>query len=127
MTTKQPENNFVTELSEEELNCDCDFDRCLPKEEIVFDLADLFKLFSDSTRLKILLTLEQGELCVNDLAKFLCSSQSAISHQLRILRNSKLVKARRKGKNIYYLLDDFHVNTILNLALEHLGENKEKE
>lgn len=94
----------------------------MPTEETAFELADLFKLFSDSTRLRILLALSSSEMCVYDLATLLQISQSAASHQLRLLRNTKLVKNRRDGKIIFYSLDDEHVNTILAIALEHLQE-----
>lgn len=91
-------------------------------DPMVYDLADFFKMFSDSTRVKIMMALENGEIIVCQLAERLNMSVSAVSHQLRSLRQSKLVKARRDGKNIYYSLDDDHVKDILKIALEHMKE-----
>ncbi len=96
----------------------------MPKEEHILDLADLFKLFADSTRVRILFALTKAELCVYDLAALLGVSQSAVSHQLRLLRNAKLVKNRREGKIVYYSSDDYHVDIVMNIALEHLKEEK---
>ena len=89
-------------------------------EEEVFFLADLFKVFGDSTRIKILYLLLEGELCVTDIAASLSMSQSSISHQLKILKQNRLVKFRREGKTIFYSLDDHHVVNILNQGLEHI-------
>ena len=86
------------------------------------ELAELFRIFGDSTRIKILYSLFDSELCVGDIAAILNLSQSSVSHQLRILKDSKLVKFRRDGKSIYYALDDDHVRSILNLGMEHLEE-----
>lgn len=94
----------------------------MPDEEILYDLADLFKIFSDSTRIKILYVLFESELCVCDIAQLLNMSQSAISHQLRLLKQSKLVKYRRDGKAILYSLADSHVHTIINQGMEHVAE-----
>ncbi|MDL2310549.1 metalloregulator ArsR/SmtB family transcription factor [Peptostreptococcaceae bacterium OttesenSCG-928-C18] len=94
----------------------------LPIEENIYDLADFYKLFSDSTRLKILIALGVNELCVTDLAKVLEMGQSAISHQLRILKQGRLVRNRREGKVIYYQLDDEHIKEIINSGLEHIEE-----
>ena len=91
-------------------------------EEIIYDLADLFKVFSDSTRIKILVALFDGELCVNDIAEKVGMSQTAISHQLRVLKQNKLVKARRDGKSMFYSLADDHVKTIIGCATEHVEE-----
>ena len=93
-----------------------------PTEEALYDLAELFKLFSDSTRIRILHLLESGELCVGDISDTLSMSQSAISHQLRLLKQSKLVKSRRSGKTIFYALADDHVFTILRQGLDHVME-----
>ncbi len=90
------------------------------KEEIVYDLADLFKVLGDSTRIKILRAISLEEMCVCDIASLFAISQSAISHQLRTLKNARLVKSRRDGKNIYYALDDEHVDLIINQGLEHI-------
>ncbi len=92
------------------------------KDEKICDLSDFFKIFADSTRVKILFALSKSEMCVYDLAKVIGSSQSAVSHQLRILRNTKLVKTARKGKEIFYSLLDNHILTIINQGLEHVEE-----
>ncbi len=94
----------------------------MPQEEILYDLAELFKVFGDSTRIKILYVLFQSEMCVCDIAQLLHMSQSAISHQLRVLKQAQLVKYRREGKTVFYALADAHVNTILNQGLEHIEE-----
>ena len=91
-------------------------------EEIVYDLADLFKVFSDSTRIRILTALFEGELCVGEIAQRLEMSQTAISHKLRILKQNHLIKYRRDGKSIIYSLSDDHVKTIINCAVEHIEE-----
>ncbi|MBO6153065.1 MAG: winged helix-turn-helix transcriptional regulator [Clostridiales bacterium] len=93
-------------------------------ERTVYDLADLFKVFGDSTRLRILCVLMEQEICVADLADTLEMTQSAISHQLRTLKQSKLVKARRRGKMVYYSLDDDHVRSIIETGREHLEEER---
>lgn len=93
-----------------------------PDDEILYDLAELFKVFGDSTRIKILYAMFDNELCVNDIAKLLNLSQSSVSHQLRILKSSKLVKFRRDGKSIYYSLDDEHVRAIISMGMEHVEE-----
>lgn len=95
-------------------------------EKSVVDLAELFKIFGDSTRIKILYAMLDVELCVNDIAGCLQMSQSSVSHQLRILKTSKLVKSRREGKSIFYSLDDEHVRSILNMGMEHIMEGEEK-
>ena len=94
----------------------------LPDDEILYDLAELFKVFGDSTRIKILYALSERELCVCDIADSLSMTQSAISHQLRILKEKHLVKARRDGKTIYYSLADAHVATIISQGLNHVLE-----
>lgn len=88
----------------------------------ITDLSDFFKIMGDSTRLQLLMILEHGELCVSDLSYLLNMSISAVSHQLKSLRNAKLVKIRRDGKNIYYSLDDAHIKSILEVSLEHILE-----
>ena len=95
----------------------------LPEETELYDLAELFKVFGDSTRIRILFVLFEAEVCVCDLAKALNMTQSAISHQLRILKQNKLVKSRREGKSIFYSLADDHVRTIINQGREHIEEN----
>ncbi len=94
----------------------------MPDEEILYDLAELFKIFGDSTRIKILYALFESEMCVCDIAQLLNMTQSAISHQLRSLKQSKLVKYRREGKTVFYSLADSHVRTIINQGLEHVAE-----
>lgn len=94
----------------------------MPDEEILYDLAELFKIFGDSTRIKILYVLFESEMCVCDIAQLLGMTQSAISHQLRALKQSKLVKYRRDGKQVYYSLADGHVRTILGQGMEHISE-----
>lgn len=93
-----------------------------PDDEYLYDLAELFKVFGDSTRIKILYALFESELCVGDIAQILGLSQSAVSHQLRILKDSKLVKFRRDGKIIFYSLDDDHVRNIISMGMEHVEE-----
>ena len=94
----------------------------LPPDELLYDLAELFKIFGDSTRVKILYALLQNELCVCDIAGLLDVSQSAVSHQLRVLKASKLVKFRREGKVVFYSLADDHVMSILSQGMEHIEE-----
>lgn len=94
----------------------------LPDDEILYDLAELFRVFGDSTRIKILYALFESELCVNDIAQVVGISQSAVSHQLRVLKTSKLVKFRRDGKAIYYSLDDDHVRSMISLGMDHVEE-----
>ena len=94
----------------------------LPADETLYDLAELFKIFGDSTRVKILYALLEGELCVCDIAKHMEVTQSAVSHQLRVLKGSKLVKFRREGKTVYYSLADEHVIRILSQGMEHITE-----
>lgn len=94
----------------------------MPPEEELYDLAELFKVFGDSTRIRILFVLFEAEVCVCDLAQALNMTQSAISHQLKILKNSKLVKSRREGKSVFYSLADGHVRTIIGQGREHIEE-----
>ncbi|MPM45965.1 Transcriptional repressor SmtB [bioreactor metagenome] len=94
----------------------------IPQEETLYDLADLFKTFGDSTRIKIICALFQSEMCVCDIAALLCMNQSAISHQLRVLKQARLVKYRKEGKVVYYSLDDDHVKGIFDQGLAHLNE-----
>ena len=110
----------------EEMTCECQeihedllkiVNETMPDEEELYDLADLFKVFADSTRIRIL-----SEVCVCDLAKVLNMTQSAVSHQLRILKQNKLVKNRREGKSIFYSLADDHVRMIISMGREHILE-----
>ena len=94
----------------------------MPDENELCDLAELFKVFGDSTRIRILFVLFESEVCVCDIADALNMTQSAISHQLQILKQSKLVKARREGKSIFYSLADDHVRTIIAQGQEHIEE-----
>ncbi len=94
----------------------------MPDEDLLYDTAELFKVFGDSTRTRILSALFIEELCVCDIASLLNMTKSAVSHQLRILRQTKIVKSRRSGKEIYYSLDDEHISKIYGMALEHLQE-----
>ena len=108
-----------------EKNCpkECPKDCCvtpIPNEEILYDIADFFKVLGESTRLKILYALLKNEVCVGELSESLNISQSSVSHQLRILRQNDLVKFRKQGKTVFYSLDDAHVENLLNQSLEHL-------
>ena len=94
----------------------------IPDEELLYDLADLFKIFSDTTRIKVLYSLMGTELCVADIAEVTDSTQSAVSHQLRILKQAHLVKFRRDGRNIMYSLADDHVYTMLSVGMSHICE-----
>ena len=95
----------------------------IPAEETLYDLAELYKVFGDSTRIRILCTLQNAEFCVCHLAQALDMTQSAVSHQLRILKQNKLVRSRREGRTIIYSLADSHVMTILAQGLEHIRES----
>lgn len=112
--------------------CDCDVihqdvvDKVkdkMPEEETLYDLAELFKVFGDSTRIKILWALNEAEMCVCDIAYLLSMTQSAISHQLRVLKQANLVKNRKEGKVVYYSLDDDHVKRIFDQGLIHINED----
>lgn len=94
----------------------------MPDEELLYDLAELYKVFGDSTRIKILYVLFEAPMCVCDIAQLLGMTQSAISHQLRVLKNSHLVANRRDGKSVIYSLADDHVRTILNQGMDHINE-----
>ena len=94
----------------------------IPNEELLYELAELFKVFGDPTRIKILFVLCQAEVCVCDLAEELHMSVSAVSHQLRILKTNRLVKCRREGKSVFYSLADEHVRTVISQGMEHITE-----
>ena len=94
----------------------------MPDDEVLYELADLFRVFGDSTRIKILYALHDNELCVQDIASAVQLSQSAVSHQLRVLKDSKLVRFRREGKTVFYALDDDHVRSILSMGMDHIEE-----
>ena len=95
---------------------------CIPDEELLYELADLFKVFGDTTRIKILYALMEQDLCVADLAEIIGASQSAVSHQLRTLKQARLVKFQRDGKNVIYSLSDDHVYTVLAQGMTHICE-----
>ena len=110
-----------------EANAQHDIETCvvgggLPDEEVLYDLGDLFKVFADTTRIRILYVLFEAEMCVCDIAEMLSMTPSAISHQLRLLKQFKLVKSRRDGKTIYYSLADDHVRSIIDQGREHIEE-----
>lgn len=114
-------------------NCECEIiheelvnkvKSTFPKDEMIFDLADFYKIFGDTTRVKILYALDKSELCVCDISALLGMSVSAVSHQLRTLRESDLVRTKRQGKVIYYSLADDHVKSILECGIDHISELK---
>ena len=109
---KDIHSNYINEIKQK-----------MPDEDLLYDVAELFKVFGDSTRTRILSALFQAELCVCDIATILGMTKSAVSHQLRILRQTKLVKIRRSGKEIYYSLQDEHISKIYQLAIEHIIED----
>ena len=96
--------------------------RHIPSEDVLYDLTELFRIFGDSTRIRILYALFEAELCVCDIAALLGMTQSAISHQLRALKSARLVKGRREGKTVFYSLADDHVKTIIDQGLDHVAE-----
>ena len=96
--------------------------REMPSENTLYDLCELFRVFGDSTRIRILYVLFEAEMCVCDIAQLLGMTQSAISHQLRALKNARLVKGRREGKTVFYSLADDHVKTIIDQGLDHVAE-----
>lgn len=116
----------------EDLNiCDCkeihedivsEVKTSMPEEEMLYDLAELFKVFGDTTRIKILYALFSNEMCVCDIASLLGMTHSAISHQLRVLKQARLVKFRKEGKVVYYSLDDNHISQIFDCGLNHIQE-----
>ena len=125
----------MTEDNEKELDgemCDCEHvhsdvveyvENVLPDGDVLYEIAELFKVFGDSTRTRIISALFEKELCVCDIADLLHMTKSAVSHQLRTLRQTKIVKSRRSGKEIFYSLDDEHIKKIYQMALEHLKED----
>lgn len=98
-----------------------------PDMDMLCDLADLFKVFGDTTRMRILYALSESEMCVCAIAEYLAMTQSAVSHQLKVLKDNHLVRARREGKTIYYALADEHVRTIIGQGFDHLTEERETE
>lgn len=118
------DKNFICEINDPHQPIIQQVSNNMVEDDKAMDLADLFKMFSDSTRLKILYALSIHEMCVCDLAELLNMGQSAISHQLRLLRTSKLVKARREKKSVFYSLDDNHVEDIIRIGYEHILEEE---
>ena len=94
----------------------------MPEEETLYNLAELYTVFGDTTRIRILFALLSSELCVNDLAQLLRLSQTAVSHQLRVLKNNKLVRFRKEGKVVFYSISDEHVRSIMEIGMEHVTE-----
>lgn len=99
--------------------------KIMPSDDLLFDIAEVFKVFGDTTRMKIISALLEAELCVGDIAEITNSTQSAISHQLRVLKQAKLVKFRKDGKTVYYSLDDEHVSKMYEIAKTHIEESYE--
>lgn len=116
------ENDIVCEAHEVHRDAVAHAKDFIPESEKVEQLADFFKIFGDGTRVRILLALDTGEMCVCDISETLGMSMSAVSHQLRMLRDAHLVTSRREGRSIYYSLCDEHVRIVLETALEHIGE-----
>ena len=96
--------------------------KVMPSDDLIFEIAEVFKVFGDTTRMKIISALLEAELCVGDIAEITNSTQSAISHQLRILKQAKLVKFRKEGKVVFYSLDDDHLHEIVKKGCEHIEE-----
>ena len=130
---KQDKEKGEHDLAVQDIEC-CDFYQVheevvravkdkMPEDGALYDLAELFKVFGDSTRIRILFVLFEAQVCVCDLAQALGMTQSAISHQLRILKQNKLVKSRREGKSVFYSLADDHVRTIIEMGREHIEED----
>lgn len=109
----------INMIHEEEVNS---VRAIMPEDGLIYDLAEFFKVFADSTRMKIIYALMEKELCVCDIAAIVGTTQSAISHQLRILKQSKLVKYKKIGKVVYYSLDDEHISEIVKKGREHIEE-----
>lgn len=99
--------------------------KIMPSDDLLFDIAEVFKVFGDTTRMKIISALLEAELCVGDIAEITNSTQSAISHQLRVLKQAKLVKFRKDGKTVYYSLDDEHVSEMYEISKKHIEESYE--
>ena len=118
MESNQEQNKLNSEMLEKLVNNQ-------PPEEVLYEVAELFKVFGDSTRIRILYALFGNELCVGDIAEITNSTQSAISHQLRVLKQAKLVKFRKDGKTVYYSLDDEHVSKMYEIAKKHIEEGYE--
>ena len=131
------DNNLNIDINNGENIAECEFKHIhqdiietvrenMPEEDILVDLAELFKVFGDSTRIRILYALFASEMCVCDIASLLNMTDSAISHQLRVLKQARLVKFRKEGKTVFYSLDDDHVSQIFNCGLCHIQERNKK-
>ena len=118
------ENDFICSEKCPHYNKINEAKKAEPNEEEIIEMADVFKLFSDSTRLRIICSILNNELCVCDLCELLNLSQSNVSHQLQLLRGSKLVKYRKEGKQVFYSLKDEHIENIIKIALAHMREEK---
>ena len=121
-------------MGKSEITCDCEvihsdviekLKTAFPQDELIFELADFYKIFGDTTRVRIIYALDKAELCVCDISALLNMTISAVSHQLKILRDSNLVSTRRDGKVVYYSLADNHVKEIIECGIEHIEEKKE--
>lgn len=119
------------DIYEHSETCDCDVihsevvnrvKKVMENTEVLYAVADFFKVMSDSTRMRIMSALDNGEMCVCDLSALLDMTKSAISHQLKVLKDAHLVKSRREGKNVYYSLKDDHVRLIIEMGIEHIKE-----
>lgn len=118
----QPESERTHQCDSEACKAEAVLSQGMPDEELLYDLADLFKVFGDTTRIKILYALMEGDMCVADVAEMVQMSQSAVSHQLRALKAARLVRFRRDGKNVIYSLSDDHVHSILAQGMSHICE-----
>ena len=127
--------NYGGIMFKNDYSCDCNIihqDKVnnviesMPSDKTFLHLADLFKLIGDTTRCRILFTLDKNEMCVCDIANVLDMTKSAVSHQLAVLRKSNIVKCRRSGKEVYYTLDDDHINKLFEIGLEHINHEEEK-
>lgn len=128
--SKEPTLKICKEVTMEVIKEVEDFSVAMTEEirnEFIYDVADFFKVFGDSTRIKMLYILMESELCVGDIAEKLDMTQSAVSHQLRVLRQSDLVKYRKDGKTVYYSLDDGHVKTVIEQGMSHIKHKKHYE
>ena len=125
MSIKNRTNNSIETCITEGIHRDIiqSVQQKLPEPVALYELADLLKLFGDSTRISILWALSESEMCVCDLCALLQMKQPAVSHQLKNLKQARIIKARREGKVVYYSLDDDHIRKLLNLGMEHVQEN----
>ncbi len=94
----------------------------MPKDKVLFKAADFYKIMGDYTRIKLLAALEENQMCVCDLSVLLNMTKSAVSHQLKVLKKARLVKSEKRGKHVFYLLDDAHIKALLDIAISHISE-----